>query len=173
MKKQKYPFPDSAFLWLHNCHMDRWCVVCIINCLENVIHLIKFRLFGLCVLGFFYLFIFQLFQSISKLWKSFVQLCGISCQHWKNRQTHMYLVIHHWMSSLGNTTCVQWWIIDTFSQKYHFSVTQIRRKLTLFEFVVSVSAAHTLRRSVNRCFPPCFMTDINGHLNGLTGETMN
>ncbi len=24
-----------------------------------------------------------------------------------------------------------------------------------------------------QCFPPCFITDINRHLNGLIGETMN
>ncbi len=38
---------------------------------------------------------------------------------------------------------------------------------------LSLSQQHVLMRSVNRCFPPCFTTDINGHLNGLTGETMN
>ncbi len=30
-----------------------------------------------------------------------------------------------------------------------------------------------LMRFRNRCFPPCFTTDINWHLNGLIGETMN
>ncbi len=38
---------------------------------------------------------------------------------------------------------------------------------------LSLSQQHILARFGNRCFLPCFETDINGHLNGLTGETMN
>ncbi len=37
----------------------------------------------------------------------------------------------------------------------------------------SLSQWHTLTKFGNRFFPPCFTTDINGHLNGLIGETMN
>ncbi len=37
---------------------------------------------------------------------------------------------------------------------------------------VSVSATHS-RRTENWCLPPCFEMDINNHLNGLMGETMN
>ncbi len=38
---------------------------------------------------------------------------------------------------------------------------------------LSLSQWHTLMRFGNRCFPSCFTMDINGHLNGLIGETMN
>ncbi len=42
-----------------------------------------------------------------------------------------------------------------------------------FIWDLSLSQQHTLVRFGIRCFPPCFTTDINGHLNGLIGETMN
>ncbi len=35
---------------------------------------------------------------------------------------------------------------------------------------LSLSQLHILARFGNRCFPPCFAMEINGHLNGLTGE---
>ncbi len=38
---------------------------------------------------------------------------------------------------------------------------------------LSLSQQHIVVRSGNWCFLPCFTTDINGHLNGLVGETMN
>ncbi len=38
---------------------------------------------------------------------------------------------------------------------------------------LSLSQQHTLMRFGNRCFLPCLTTDINRHLNGLIGETMN
>ncbi len=38
---------------------------------------------------------------------------------------------------------------------------------------LSLSQQHTVVRSWNRCFLPCFAMDINGHLNGLIVETMN
>ncbi len=42
-----------------------------------------------------------------------------------------------------------------------------------FVWDLSLSQQHILARSGNRCFLSCFPTDINGHLNGLKGETMN
>ncbi len=37
---------------------------------------------------------------------------------------------------------------------------------------LSLSQQHILARFGNRCFPPCFTTDRNRHLNDLIGETM-
>ncbi len=56
-------------------------------------------------------------------------------------------------------------------KKCHFSNTHIRRKLTLFKTCLCLS--NTLARSGNPCFPPCFETNINGHLNGLIDETVS
>ncbi len=50
--------------------------------------------------------------------------------------------------------------------------TEIKRKIN-FVGDLSLSQQHTLARSGNRCFLPCYATEINGHLNGLIGETMN
>ncbi len=65
----------------------------------------------------------------------------------------------------------------------HRSVEHLDTKTTFFRptnqekmnFVwdLSLSQQHTLLRFGNRCFPPCLTTDINRHLNGLIGETMN
>ncbi len=38
---------------------------------------------------------------------------------------------------------------------------------------LSLSQLHILTGFGNRCSPPCFKMDTNGHLNSLTGEIMN
>ncbi len=63
------------------------------------------------------------------------------------------------------------YLLNILTLRWHFSDTQIRRKLALFD--TCLSHQHILARSGNWCFPPCFTTDKNGHLNGFIGETMN
>ncbi len=65
----------------------------------------------------------------------------------------------------------------------HISLERSDTKMSIFRhtnqenmnFVqdLSLSQQYVLMRSVNRRFLLCFTTDINGHLNGLTGEIMN
>ncbi len=74
------------------------------------------------------------------------------------------------------------YILDPFFTR-HVSSEHFDTKITFFShtnqeeinFVrdLSLSQQHTLARSGSHGFPSCFTTDLNRHLNGLIGETMN
>ncbi len=74
------------------------------------------------------------------------------------------------------------YILDTFFIR-HISSEHSDTKMAFFSRInqekmnfvrhMSLSQQHILLRFGNRRFPPCFTTDINRHLNGLIGETMN
>ncbi len=57
------------------------------------------------------------------------------------------------------------YLLNILTEKWQ---TCIRKKFTCLS--VSVSATHSYEIW---CFLPCFTTNINGHLNGVIGETMN
>ncbi len=57
--------------------------------------------------------------------------------------------------------------LDSFFTR-HVSSEHSDTKMSFFRQInfvgdLSLSQQHTLARSGNRCFPPCFTTDINGH----------